>query len=313
MSPPDATPSAHALPVGLERRRTQGVGGGLLAASRPRQWTKNLLVVAAPAAAGVILQGPVLARVSLAFVAFCLLASGTYLINDAADRDADRLHPTKRYRPVAAGRISSRTAIVAGLALLIAGLALSAAVSTTLLAVSVGYVALTATYTVWLKHIVLVDIAAVAGCHVVRAVAGGAAAGVPISRSFLVVVSFASLLVATGKRHAEQANGSAGSPGLTRTTLAGYSPRVLRALSTVAAAMSVIVYFVWAFGARGEDAAVWAALSIVPFCVGILRYTVLLRAGEGEAPEDTLLGDRVMLASLGAWAVLFMLGVTVGG
>lgn len=314
MSPPDAPSSAHALPAGLLRVRTvSDFVSSVVAGARPRQWSKNLLVFAAPAAAGVILQSPALLRASIAFVAFCLLASGTYLINDARDRDFDRLHPTKRYRPVAAGRISSRAAITVGSVLLLAGLAVSAAVATTLLAVAVGYVALTAAYTAWLKRIVVVDIVAVAGCHVLRAIAGGAAVGVPISGWFLLVVSFASLLVAAGKRHAEQANSPEHSRASTRETLAAYSPGFLRALWKIAAAIAIIAYCVWAVEARGDDAALWAALSIIPFCCGILRYTALLRAGEGEVPELTLVQDQVMVASLGVWAVLFMLAVTLVG
>jgi len=299
------------MPAGRRGARVRGTASGLVAGARPRQWIKNVLVFLAPAAAGVLTQEAVLLRVIPAFVAFCLLASGTYLINDAADSEADRRHPTKRLRPVAAGRISKRTAVVAGVVLLVAGLGISAAVSTALLGVAIAYVALTASYTLWLKHIAFVDIVAVAGCHVLRALAGGAAAGVAISSWFLIVVSFASLLVAAGKRHAELTDG--GPRISTRATLAVYSPGFLRRVWMIAAGIAIAAYVIWAAGARGDDAALWAYLSMLPFCAGIARYTTLLDSGAGETPEATLVQDRVMVLTLGAWAVLFIASVTVGG
>jgi decaprenyl-phosphate phosphoribosyltransferase len=295
-----ATPAALAVPL----RHRGGLPLALVRALRPRQWTKNLLVLAAPGAAGVLQQGAVIARVALAFAVFCLLAGGTYLLNDAADRDRDRLHPIKRLRPVASGAMPRSLAVAASALLLLAGLGLAAAVRPSLLAVAGAYVVLTAAYTLALKRIVLVDIACVAAAHVLRAVAGGAAAGVRPSPWFLVVVSFSSLLVVAGKRFAELAGGGAAA-ARTRAALAAYRPEYLRFVWTMAATVAITAYGLWTFGGHHGDAQPWAALSIVPYVLGLMRYVMLIEEGAGEEPEQTLLRDRGMQMCLLAWAVVF--------
>jgi decaprenyl-phosphate phosphoribosyltransferase len=170
---------------------------------RIHQWPKNLLVFAAPAAAAAVGRPHVLARVSLTFVVFCLLASGAYLINDVLDAAEDRRHPVKRHRPVAAGAVSPSRAAAVGAVALLLGVGLSLAVSSTLLAVACGYALLNVGYTTLLRRIAIADIIAIAGAFVLRAVAGGVAARVPISYWFILVVSFAALFVAAGKRYAD--------------------------------------------------------------------------------------------------------------
>jgi decaprenyl-phosphate phosphoribosyltransferase len=167
------------------------VPGGLLRAVRPRQWIKNVLVFAAPGAAGLSLTVDHVAPVLGAFVAWCLVSSGTYLVNDALDAEADRLHPRKRLRAVASGVISVGLAQVVGLALLVVGAgapALWGAPGVSgLLAL---YAVITLSYSLWLKEIAIVDLAAVASGFVLRAISGGVAADVPISDWFLIVASF---------------------------------------------------------------------------------------------------------------------------
>src|SRR5680860_526583 len=178
--------------------------GALVRTARPKQWLKNVLVLAAPAAAGVLTEGDVWPRVVVAFVAFCLAASGTYFFNDAMDADADRNHPTKRHRPVAAGHLGTGAAKAVGLVLLVAALAISAPIEGgRLLLVIAIYVALTVAYSSWLKREPVIDLAAVAAGFVLRAVAGGVAAGVPLSNWFLIVAGAGSLFIVAGKRHAE--------------------------------------------------------------------------------------------------------------
>jgi decaprenyl-phosphate phosphoribosyltransferase len=280
----------------------------LLRACRPRQWSKNLLLLAAPSAAGVI-SVPLVGRdVAAAIIAFCLLSSATYLLNDVRDRHQDRLHPRKRERPVAAGQLSPRAALGLAAALGIGGLALAAAVRLELAAVGCTYLALTATYSLWWRRVILLDIAAVAGCFVVRAVAGGVAANVPLSRWFLVVTSCCAVFVVAGKRYAELVDGAR--PALTRVALRRYSSSVLRAVLAAAAGGALVAYAVWAF--RRPEHGPWYELSIVPFVAWLGRYSVLLRRGHGEAPEELILHDWALLLLSLAWTVLFLCGIYVG-
>ena len=144
-----------------------------------------------------------LGRVTVACVAFCLLASGIYAINDVSDAEEDRRHPRKRFRPVAAGELDPRFATALGLSLLLAGLLLCAAIAPLLALVGVGYAALTLSYTLVWRHLIVFDIFAVAGGFVLRAVAGGVAAPVTLSRWFLLVVTSSAVFVAAAKRYAE--------------------------------------------------------------------------------------------------------------
>ena len=294
---------------GAERRSVGAIAVGLFVAARPRQWAKNVLVLAAPGAAGVLSQAPSLLRVALAFLAFCLVASGTYLLNDVRDADADRLHPTKRGRPIAAGAVPPAVAVGAGIALLAAGLAVAAAVSLPLLAVAAGYLALAISYTLWLKHVAVLDIATVAAFFIIRAVAGGVAVDVPLSRWFLIVASFGSLFMVAGKRageHVELGDDRAA----TRATLGVYSLEYLRFVRTMAAGVAVTAYCLWAFEQSGADASgPLFELSVIPFVLFVLRYALLLEGGRGSAPEDLVLGDRILLVLAVAWAIVFGTGV----
>ena len=163
---------------------------------RPKQWLKNALVVAAAGAAGALGHDDVPGRVAFAFLAFCLLASGIYAINDVRDVAEDRLHPRKRHRPVAAGELSPRSAAVLGGVLVLAGVALCYAIAPLLAGVGLGYVTLTLTYSAFWRYVPVLDVVAIAGGFVLRAVAGGVAAPVTLSRWFVLVVSCAAVFVA---------------------------------------------------------------------------------------------------------------------
>lgn len=290
----------------------RGLGAGLLSAVRPRQWIKNVLVLGAPAAAGTLLQGATLARALAAFVSFSLLASGTYLLNDAADRDRDRCHPLKRLRPIASGVVPRGLAVVAGVTLLGAGLVVAWVVSLALLGTAMAYVALTASYTLWLKHVAILDLAAVAGSYILRAVAGGAATQVGLSRWFLIVVSFGALFVVAGKRHSEHLALGPGAAAA-RATLATYSVSFLRYVWTMASTVCATAYCLWAFAQSHRlGTAPWAAVSIVPFALAILRYAFILDSGGGDAPEDVMLTDRPLLIIGLVWLVVFASGIYLG-
>lgn len=280
----------------------------LLRACRPRQWSKNVLVLAAPCAAGVLAQPRVASDVVAAFVVFCLLASATYLINDVRDRDADRAHPRKRKRPVAAGELSPRAAIASAAVMALTGIALAAAVAPLLAAVGCGYLAMTATYSLWLRRVVVADIVAIAAGFVLRAVAGGAATDVYLSRSFLLVTSLCAVYLVAGKRYAELVDAPARS--LTRSTLHSYSTGSLRTLLAVSAVFASAAYAMWAF-TRPEHG-VWYELSMVAFVAWLARYGMLLGRGGGQAPEELILRDWALLALSLIWAFLFVCGVYVG-
>ena len=196
---PDGVTVAQAVELAPRRSRVYAA----LVTIRPRQWLKNALVIAAPGAAGALGRDDVPVRVGLACIAFCLLASGIYAVNDVRDIAEDRAHPRKRYRPVAAGELEPGTALALGAALMLTGLALCAAIRPLLLAVGAGYLALSLSYTALWRGVVILDVVAIAGGFVLRAIAGGVAAPVTLSRWFIAVVTFSALFVAAGKRLAE--------------------------------------------------------------------------------------------------------------
>jgi decaprenyl-phosphate phosphoribosyltransferase len=290
---------------------------GLVRLARPRQWTKNLLVFAAPAAAGVLDNtGPAL-DAFIAFVAFCLAASGTYYINDARDAEADRLHPTKCNRPVASGVVPVTVAYVGGAVLLAASVAVAFAATPELAATVLGYVALTTAYSTLLKNVAVVDLVAVAAGFVLRAVAGAAATDVPISDWFFIVTSFGALFIVSGKRGAEASEMADATPadaGRFRPVLSAYSESYMAYLRSVTSGAVLVAYCLWAFekaeSALNTSSIPWYQLSILPFVMAILRYALVLDKGDrGSAPEDIILGDRTLQCIGVVWAIVFAVGV----
>jgi decaprenyl-phosphate phosphoribosyltransferase len=299
------TDDAYAdIAVRAERPSLRKLTGHILRAARPRQWVKNVLLLGAPAAAGVLDQPHAIARLAVALVAFCAAAAGGYLLNDVHDAEDDRRHPRKCRRPVASGALSERAALIAGATLLVAGLALGGALGWAFFAVLVGYVALTATYSLVLRDIAVLDLAAVAGCHVARAAAGGIAVGVPLSRWFLIVASFGSLFVVAGKRLGDLAELGDDAPAA-RATLALYSPTYLRHVLTMSSVLAITAYCLWSFQTPKAAFPVLSQLSVVPLVLFLLRYALLLDQGRGGAPEDLVLADRVLAALAVTWVALF--------
>lgn len=287
---------------------------GLVRLARPKQWTKNVLVFAAPGAAGVLDQREQLVESLLAFAALCLVASGTYCLNDARDVEADRLHPTKRHRPVADGTVSVGTATGVGAALILLGTALAFAVEPDLGITVLAYGALTTAYSLALKHIAVVDVVAISAGFVLRAIAGAAATQVPISEWFFIVTSFGALFVVVGKRGAEArelADLDLDELASVRPTLRTYTPEYLSFLRNVATSGALLAYCLWAFE-RAEvtgESFPWYQASIVPFAIGLFRYALVLDQGRGSAPEDVILSDRVLQVTGLVWAIIFGLGV----
>ena len=270
----------------------------LLRAMRPKQWLKNLLVFAAPLAAGDIFQLSVLVKTSGAFVAFCLVASSAYLINDLRDVDSDRAHPKKHTRPLASGALGTRTAAIASILLMLLGLALAFAISLALGGVVVAYVIATLAYSLHLKNEPVIELALLALGFLLRSIAGAAATGLPVSQWFLIVAGFGSLFMAAGKRYSELERTSVEGSDLTfrRKSLQGYTAGYLRFVWGMAAAVTVTGYALWAFEvAQKQSTLPWAQWSVLPFVLAIMRYAVVIDKSQAEAPEDALLSDRVLL------------------
>ncbi len=286
----------------------------LFEAVRVRQWPKNGLVVAAPLAAGVVFRPDVLLDTAVALLAFILASSGTYLLNDVGDVDHDRLHPRKRHRPIARGDVPLALATVIGVALLLAAVLLPLLSGYYSLAACIAsYVVLTSLYSRWLKHEPVVDLDVVAAGFLLRAMAGGLAAGLELSPWFLTVASFGSLYVVAGKRYSELVNLGEEGPTM-RPSLQGYSASYLRFVWTVAAGVLVAAYCLWAFevSAASGGSTPWLAFSVAPFVVAVLRYTLAIDRGAAGAPEDIVLRDRGLQIIGLVWLVVFSLGAVSG-
>lgn len=284
-----------------------GLATSLLRAMRPKQWVKNLLVLAAPLAAGEITDPDVAKATLIALVAFCLGSSAVYLVNDAVDIEADRLHPTKRNRPIAAGHLSQRLAVAVAGVLAAASLALAAATGVPLVVLMVGYLGLQMAYVLALKHQPVLDIAVVASGFLLRAVAGGVAADLPISEWFLLVAGFGSLFIVAGKRYSELH--VLGPDSGTRRSLVRYTESYLRFIWGIATAVTIMSYCLWAFREPETGGIPWQALSIAPFVLGMMRYAVNIDAGLAGAPEDIIWRDHVLQILGVLWLVLVSVGV----
>jgi decaprenyl-phosphate phosphoribosyltransferase len=304
-----APPAADALPTAPAGVRA--VAAGVLRTARPRQWTKNLLVLAAPLASGTVAEPDVLGPSLLAFVLFCVAASGLYLLNDVRDVEQDRRHPTKRTRPVAAGIVPVRLAVAVGLVLLTASLLTAALLARpALAAVLACYVAISLAYSFGLKDQPVIDLAAVASGFVLRGVAGGAAAGIALSQWFILVAAFGALFVVAGKRYAELV--ALGDQSATRRSLGAYSASYLRFVWSLSAGVACTAYGLWAFEMPTDGGIPWSTISVAPFVLALLRYAVDVDRGSTGAPEEVVLRDRGLLLLGLVWAVTVGLGVLTG-
>ena len=279
-------------------------------AMRPKQWVKNVLVATAPLAAGQLFEPTVLSRVALAFVAFCLVSATVYLINDVRDVAEDRLHPRKRFRPIAAGELSPRIALILSAVTGVAGLTLGFLVDPALGITLVVYLGIQVLYSVFLKHLPVVDLAVVASGFLLRAIAGGVATGIALSQWFLLVAAFGSFFMVAGKRYSEMKaiGGEAG----TRRSLTRYSESYLRFAWMLAAVMVLISYSLWAFETRDQGAIFglpWRAISIAPFTLGLLQYALEVDTGNAGEPEEVVLHDRVLQGIGVLWIAVISVAV----
>jgi decaprenyl-phosphate phosphoribosyltransferase len=284
----------------------------LLRESRPKQWIKNVLVFAAPGAAGVLDEGDNLLLAFVAFASFCFAASGIYIWNDVLDVEADRRHPTKRNRPIASGQLPIPVARIAGVVFPIIALGLAAATGRwQTVAVVATYIVITIAYTLHLKHVPVVDVVTVAAGFVLRAAAGAVAVDVPMSRWFVLCITFGSLFIVVGKRYAEL--NEVGDDAAIRATLEEYSVGYLRIMLSVSLAGVLISYCVWAFETSAAADSAWPLyeLSIVPMLMALMRYLLVLEKGGGAAPEEVFASDRLLQLLGFGWVVVYGLAVYV--
>jgi len=281
---------------------------------RPRQWIKNLLVFMAPAAAGVLGNWHTAARVTGAFLVFCVVASGTYLVNDVVDAESDQYHPVKRRRPVASGALGPGLALGTGAGLIAVGIAGALLIGPWGFAVVVAtYAAVSIAYSVRLKREPVMELALVASCFVLRAVGGGVVAHVYLSNWFLVFTSFAALFLVTGKRCAEHARLGL-DRGVHRLVLDQYTESFLKSVLTISATVTVASYCLWAFERTGLLAhaghnVVWIELTVVPLVLAVLHIFRVLDAAQGGEPEQLALHDHILQGYGVLWVVLMVIGL----
>ncbi|MET7357392.1 decaprenyl-phosphate phosphoribosyltransferase [Streptomyces sp. NPDC005562] len=296
--------------------RTGAVGLplGLLKTARPRQWVKNVLVVAAPAAAGELFSRHALVQVAIVFALFTAAASAVYLINDARDADADRAHPTKCRRPVAAGQVPVPVAYaVGGLLAVLAPTAAALLCTPLTAALLAAYVVMQLAYCISLKHVLVVDLTIVTTGFLMRAMIGGLALDIPLSRWFLITTGFGALFMVSAKRYSEavQMAGSSEQLGATRALLTEYTTGYLRFVWQLAAGVAVLAYCLWAMEEGGTASGLlpWRQLSMTAFILAILRYAVFADRGTAGEPEDVVLRDRALAVIGLVWLAMYGLAV----
>jgi 4-hydroxybenzoate polyprenyltransferase len=288
---------------------TRSTAASLFVSLRPDQWTKNLIVFAALIFAVKLLDPAALAQASAAFLIFCALSGAVYLINDVSDREQDRLHPIKRLRPIASGELSAGTAQVFAAVLSAIALTASFALRPAFGVAAAAYLALFVVYTRSLKHIVILDVMAIALGFVLRAVAGGLVIHVHVSNWLLVCTMLGALFLGLAKRRHEITLLAEGAKGH-RRILEEYDPYLLDQMIGVVAAATMVAYIIYC--ASPETHAYfgteWMVLT-TPFPIyGLFRYLYLVhRKAGGGSPSDMLLEDRPLLACVALWGLTVVL------
>ncbi|MEZ0241355.1 MAG: decaprenyl-phosphate phosphoribosyltransferase [Chloroflexota bacterium] len=279
--------------------------GALAVSLRPRQWTKNLLVFAGLLFSGNLLDPRLVGRSALAFLLFCLLSGGIYLINDVLDAERDRSHPQKRHRPVASGRLSATVALAAGIGLLLGGSLAAFVLSPPFGVVAVAYAALLSAYSAGLKHLVIVDALVIAAGFVLRAMAGVVVLDVDFSHWFLLCTSLLALFLTFGKRRHELI-ALEGGAAEHRPILSEYSPQLLDQMIAVVTASTLMAYALYTVAPETQARLGTTLLPLtIPFVLyGIFRYLYLLyRRDLGGNPSEHLLTDRALLLDVALWGL----------
>ena len=292
----------------------------IIEALRPIQWIKNLGIFAALILNGQLFNNDLFQKSFWAFIAFCLLSSSSYLINDVMDVDKDRLHPVKKNRPIARGDITKPLAILIAFILLISGLLISSFINNAFFWLSLVFIILQYTYSVFLKKKALIDIIGIAFFFILRAYAGEVATGYHLPIWIMLAVVFLSLFLASGKRRTELGN-----TGIkTRSALAGYGKNLLNFYTTMFAVCTLIAYAMFTFleepvvfngpinnfvtenfpNALGRK---WYMITLIPVIFGIMRYgQIIFEMQEGERPERVVATDIPLLLSILLWGLMMI-------
>jgi 4-hydroxybenzoate polyprenyltransferase len=277
--------------------------GEWLRLARPRQWSKNLAVLAALIFAVRFREAADLLLAGEALVAFILLSASVYAFNDLLDADSDRRHPVKKLRPIAAGHVSRGEALLLAGLWAGAGLGLALWLGLGFLACAAAYLLLSGAYSLWTKHQVILDVLSLSAGFVLRAAAGALVLHVRISEWLLVCSTLLALLLGFAKRKAEL-EALAGKPALQRRSLEHYSLPLLDKLITIVASVTLMAYALYAVSAHADSRGPWMLLTVPYVLYGIFRYLYLAdKKGLGSAPELVLLGDRALQVTLVLWAL----------
>ncbi len=290
--------------VQVSNSRQRPLPWALFISLRPRQWTKNGLLLLGLIFSLSLFDSNLMLKAILAFLVFCALSSSTYLLNDVVDVEKDRLHPIKRNRPIASGQVPQTVALGAAALLLAGGLALALALGSGFAVAALLYPLLTISYTLILKHIAIIDLLAVAATYVLRAAAGAVVISVPISPWLYVCTLLGALFLTTAKRRHELTllQGGAGDH---RKILEAYTVPFLDQLITILASASAIAYSLYTFSAENLPKNQAMMLSIPFVLYGIFRYIYLIQMKDvGGAPEEALLTDKPLLVTVMGWGLV---------
>jgi 4-hydroxybenzoate polyprenyltransferase len=299
---------------------------GLIRIARPVHWTKNIAVFAGIVFAGQLFEKAQMTRVIEAFITFCLASSATYVINDILDRGRDRMHPIKKHRPIASGVISIPLALAFASGLVLSSLFLASRISDLFTFMILGYLLLQAAYSLYLKHIAVVDIMVIATGFVLRIYAGAYIIDAHLSVWFLLCVISTALFLASGKRRAEL--GAIGATGETRKSLVGYNKEALNSYVTMFGNASWMSWALFTFfeSPRASEPLVLFLSEIsrtttinkllmitIPVAIfGIMRYQGLISSERTEAPEKILLKDVSLVTAIAIWVGIVLI-VYYGG
>jgi 4-hydroxybenzoate polyprenyltransferase len=271
---------------------------------RPKQWAKNVFLMAAIVFDRKLTNTDALFHTFVGVIVFSLVASVVYIINDVADVEADRQHPTKRKRPIAAGKLPIPVAWVSAIILLLIAFPTAIWISPNFALIAFLYLVLNLFYSKWLKHVVLLDIILLASLYVIRVAAGVALIDVVrFSPWIYIFTTFLALLMGTGKRRAELSEIADG-PNAQRRVLDGYTLSFLDQLITLASGMTIITYSLYTFSAPNLPEN-HAMMLTIPFIIyAIFRYQYMLQVkGTGSAPEELVLSDRALQIAIALWGL----------
>jgi 4-hydroxybenzoate polyprenyltransferase len=272
---------------------------------RPVQWLKNLMLYFPPILGGVIAQSGMATRGVLPFIAFCLASSSIYLLNDIVDRDQDREHPVKRFRPIAAGTVAPLTACFLAGGLVIGGILLGASVSRPFVLLLLGYLAVAVSYTLWLKNVPIVDLFCISAGFLLRLMAGGEVFGIVVSEWLFLSVFLLSLFLSTGKRLSEKY--TLGEQAAShRKTLGEFPEGFLEGTMYMTGAAVLVTYTMYVISRHMQMA------TVILCTFGLLRYIFRIRAGEGGDPTESLLKDPILFGVGLLWALMVSWGIYGG-